>query len=125
VTTEQVVRPEPRSIAGCVPGSTKTWISDLVSAGGQLNGIWGPSANDIFVVGSPGILHYDGTSWISQPNPASGQYVLGDVWGSSSANIWVTGAALELLRYDGTSWSVVTVSGLQGFTAGDLGSPCQ
>jgi photosystem II stability/assembly factor-like uncharacterized protein len=48
------------SVASAAP---KAWVEMSSGTDKSLNGIWGTSATDIFVVGSSGtILHYGGTS---------------------------------------------------------------
>jgi hypothetical protein len=75
----------------------------------QLNGVWGTSAADVFVVGYDNtsfdgvILHYDGSSWTvtttDVPLPA-----LFGVWGSSATDVFAVGAP-PFYHYDGSSWS--------------------
>jgi hypothetical protein len=84
----------------------------------SLSGIWGSSADDIWV-GSEGtdrldevggFVHDDGTSWEQQDAPSGiGERVM---WGSSASDVWAwstvydTTMRIEILRYDGSSWSV-------------------
>jgi hypothetical protein len=69
------------------------------------SGIWASASNDVFAVGNSGLIwHYDGSAWspMTSPTPAH----LRDVWGSSGSDVFAVGDA-GILRYDGTSWSVI------------------
>lgn len=70
----------------------------VTSASFDISGIWGTAADDIFIVGEAGnIRHYNGTGWSSM---TSGTVEgLADVWGTSSTNVYATGANGVFLRY--------------------------
>ena len=69
------------------------------------SGVWATATNDVFAVGYSGqIWHYDGSAWSSMTSPTSAH--LRDVWGSSAPDVFAVGDA-GILRYDGTSWSVI------------------
>jgi hypothetical protein len=56
-----------------------------------LQGIWGSSADDIYVVGDSGtIVHYDGASWSTVATGTTEQN-LKAVWGSSGNDVWTVG----------------------------------
>ncbi len=126
VSTEQIVRVAARvsTVAACVPSPAQPWLPDAVPVTSALHGVWGPNASDIFAVGFAGrTVHYNGTAWALQPTPAGGLFTLSDVWGSSGTDVWATGAPGDtLLHYNGTSWSIVTVSGTHGSTMGVSGN---
>ena len=62
-------------------------------------GIWGASANAIWVVGTYGIYHWDGTAWsMAQMAPA-----MNTVWGASATDVWAAGGGAEP-RFIGTAW---------------------
>jgi len=66
-------------------------------------GVWGSSANDIFMVGQNGtIAHYNGTTWSDQSYATTQD--LDDVWGSSGSDVFaVTSTGTDhLYRYDGS-----------------------
>ena len=96
----------------------------------MLQGIWGPSKNDLWAVGSQGtILHFDGAGWRAA---ASGtQQTLLAIWGTAKNDVFAVGTAGLVLHYDGTSWAAVdvgagallastTLSGLCGRPGGEL-----
>jgi hypothetical protein len=71
-----------------------------------LNGIWGRSAKDVYVVGDNGVtLHYDGQTW-SAPSAVTAAHLLG-VWGSPDGNLYAVGDKGTILHYDGSGWSAV------------------
>ncbi len=83
-----------------------------------LFGIWGQSADDIWVVGGAvgnenggGIIwHYDGTQWSSvdlSVNFPAGVPTLFKIWGRAPDDIYAVGRSGTILHYDGTSWSRV------------------
>jgi hypothetical protein len=66
----------------------------------RLNGVWGSSSTDVFVVGRFGmILHYDGTSW-SAMSSGTTDSLLG-VWGSSNTDVFAVGSSGTILHYSG------------------------
>lgn len=83
-----------------------------------LRGIWGETANELFVVGDEGtILHYDNPapgieSWQQIPCELNGGMPCGRlnaVWGSSRFDVHVVGENGVTLRFDSQSWSSPTV----------------
>jgi hypothetical protein len=81
------------------------WVPIDNDAPGWLNGIWGSSAENVFVVGDYGtILHYDGHSWtLTSDNDTD--YSLDDVWGSRAQDVFVVGSYGTILHYDGQDWT--------------------
>jgi hypothetical protein len=86
--------------AGCGAPTGPEWLkADLPSSAG-LSGIFGTSANDVWIVGEAGaLLHYDGTGWtkVDSGVPAS----LSSVWASGPDDLWVAGESGALLRGNG------------------------
>jgi hypothetical protein len=76
---------------------------------GNTNSCWGPSSNDMFVVGNGGqIHHYDGTKFTDMVSGTTKR--LSSVWGTSHNDVWATGYNSStdesiLLHYDGNSWT--------------------
>ncbi len=72
-----------------------------------LQGIWGSSASDVFVVGQGGsILHYDGTAWNLMTSGTTNH--LYGIWGSSGTDVFAVGGGGTILHYDGSAWSSMT-----------------
>jgi hypothetical protein len=110
-----------------------SWSSMANAGYGHLNGVWGSSATDVYAVGSATetnldllvqqyavLAHYDGASWSSTANV--GENDLDGVWGSSPSDVFVAG--LGIWRYDGSSWSPMTLPNgwMQGWLSGVWGS---
>lgn len=78
-------------------------------AGGRLflTGVWGAAPDDVFVVGSEGlVLHFDGRAWASRSGPGSEHYEA--VWGHSG-QVFIAGMRSPqgglVRRFDGQRWS--------------------
>jgi hypothetical protein len=81
---------------------------------GSFTGIWGTSANDVWVVGGSGpgsLIHYDGTRWsdVALPNLPD-DVRLFDVWSACPSDVWVSGWSLSrakgyMFHFDGQTWS--------------------
>ena len=70
---------------------------------GDLYGIWGSAADDIWAVGAGGtILHWTKERWTSEPSPVSTD--LKSVWGSGAADIWAVGSGGTILHWNGHVW---------------------
>jgi len=75
---------------------------------GTLSAIWAAAADDVWAVGSNGLLlHYDG-AW-SVETPLGGEDIL-DVWGSGSDNVYaiideVTLGQPNTAHWDGSTWA--------------------
>lgn len=80
--------------------------------------IWGTSADNIFAVGSIGlILQYDGTSWQQVPSGTGNDLI--SLWGSGPDNIVAVGGRTNgvISVWDGSTWtstSVAPIPGLNG-----------
>jgi hypothetical protein len=78
----------------------------LPSAPSYAMGIWGASANEVFVAAgydtqTGAILHLRGGTWTVEPV----EYAMKRVWGSSAGDVWATGTGGETLYWskgDGT-----------------------
>jgi hypothetical protein len=67
--------------------------------------VWATAPNDVFAVGSGGhIWHFNGSEWLAMASPTADH--LWDLWGSSGSDVFAVGNA-GILRYDGSSWSVI------------------
>lgn len=90
----------------------------------HLYSVWGSSATDVWVVGDQGnpvtglreavILHSTdgGTTWSESTFPSTKSVSLRSVSGSSATDVYASGlggANGLILRYDGTSWSEMTI----------------
>jgi len=90
----------------------KTWGTMTIGTTNELQGIWGSSSSNIYVVGLEGVmLHYDGNAWTNLTSDTS--YALTSIWGSSAQDIFAVGHSYRgalgiILHYDGRAWSNMT-----------------
>jgi hypothetical protein len=105
------VLPTPRIVAAGKSGDMTT--------SQHLLGVWGSSASDVWVVGSPScvsrgawqsprcaddnLMHFDGSEW-SLASSGEGVDTVRDVWGSSPGDFWVSGGS----HFDGSTWVVAS-----------------
>jgi hypothetical protein len=72
--------------------------------GNWFNAVWGSGADDVYVVGQPGLIyHWDGTEWERQDSGT--ERTLTDVWGDGAGTVYVTGHGGLILRSTGGGWS--------------------
>ncbi|MCA9626107.1 MAG: hypothetical protein KC766_00515, partial [Myxococcales bacterium] len=90
---------------------------------GNMTGIYGRSARDLWVVGQTGLLaHFDGATWTRVDSGAG--IIFEDVWGTSEDDLWA-GAQGSLHHYDGSAWTFEptypsSVYGLWGTSRSDV-----
>ncbi len=85
----------------------------IESTGGTIFSLWGSSSSNIFAVGGGGqIRRFNGTSWTNMSSPTTRQ--LARVSGSGPNDVWAVGDSV-VLHYDGSSWSNVTLNGLNNY----------
>ncbi|MBF0450662.1 MAG: hypothetical protein HQK75_08175, partial [Candidatus Magnetomorum sp.] len=80
--------------------------------------IWGTSADNIFVVGSPAsIVHFDGYHWQPMSLPANlpDNCELFDIYGTDDKNIIAVGSHTSILTYDGSQWQSLTLNEYDGY----------
>jgi hypothetical protein len=83
-----------------------TWISMNSGTTNDLNGVWGVTSADAFVVGKSGTIgRFDGTKWSLMASGISND--LNCVWGSSSNNVFTAGKSGTTGFFDGTKWSLM------------------
>jgi hypothetical protein len=71
--------------------------------------VWGSSANDVWAVGSAGLIYHkvNGGAWTQVTSPTNlGLYAL---WGAAANDIWAVGNSATVIHYDGSQWSTVSV----------------
>jgi hypothetical protein len=95
------------------------WRRPLHGVLGDLNGVWGSSADHVFAVGPKGrILHKGGFGWGQQPTTT--QHDLNAVWGGAPDSVWAVGAGGTLLYFDGISWAKDTTIANVGWDFHDV-----
>lgn len=81
----------------------------------MLYGVWAAGPNEAFAVGGRGtIRHFVGGDVRDGVTDAPVTEDLRAVWGTSSADVWAVGDDACVLHFDGTRWSRVAVTGLDG-----------
>jgi hypothetical protein len=64
--------------------------------------VWGPSANEIYVASTSGILTFNGTTWSTMAGFTETPRA---IRGASGSDIWVSTLAGPLMHYNGTTWT--------------------
>ncbi|MBN1670081.1 MAG: VCBS repeat-containing protein [Kiritimatiellae bacterium] len=89
-----------------------SWTSLLSVPDCTLDGVWGTSSTDVYVVGrsSSGmpwtqfIMHYDGSEWTYQQWTVERiSQVFRDIWGTGPSDVYAVGR--ESMYFDGQSWT--------------------
>lgn len=96
------------------------WTQLEIGTDATLRGIWGSTADDIYVIGhmgsdGPTLMHYDGATWESHGDRIPGLIDLEGIWGSGPTDIFVVGVVAgsgddrgRVLHFDGRAWSIVS-----------------
>jgi hypothetical protein len=77
--------------------------------------VWGTSADNVYAVGSRGLLlHWDGSGWHQELAGTTEDLI--SLWGTGPDDIAITGGRANgvLVRWDGQSWTSETLVGLPG-----------
>jgi hypothetical protein len=88
------------------------------SNGYAYRGVWGSSAQDVYVVGNGHsiagvgnpllIRHYDGTAWTDLSGTVDPSHAMGPlnaVWGSDATHVWAVGENGNVIFWNGTLWA--------------------
>jgi hypothetical protein len=73
--------------------------SHPVPTGDGLSSVYGSGPDDVWIVGTRSVIHWDGIAW----QTSSLESNVNAVWSSSGADAWAVGDAIW--RWDGRSWS--------------------
>jgi hypothetical protein len=106
------------------------WIKETSGTNYSLRSVWGSGPGNVFVATSPVpcmgelnapcpdqpalVLHYDGTRWTTMPLGADHNVGLTDIWGSGPGDVWAVGSQRKVYRYDGSSWTRMSLPGQIG-----------
>lgn len=83
------------------------WNTVDLPAAPSLSAIWGSSADDVWVVGTPDyVMHFDGQGWSRWLLPVTAPVSLSAVSGTGPTDVWVAGAGVY--HFDGSTWSAST-----------------
>jgi hypothetical protein len=87
-------------------GGDVVWTQVDSKSTTRLRGLWGSSANDVWVVGDNGtIRHFDANATEAEIVESKTRSNFNAVWGSGPNDIWVIGDKGTILHFDGNSWS--------------------
>lgn len=87
-----------------VTDTRQAWTTQSTPDNQGNRGLWGSAANNVYAANHTGMLRWNGTSWSHVD--AVRWRTLHDVWGSSAASVWGVGDRGELVRWDGTAWTL-------------------
>jgi hypothetical protein len=95
--------------AGFILSSNGAGVTEMATPpGGDLRGIWGSGASNVFAVGDGGrVLRYDGASWKATSSPTKEQ--LNAVWGRAANDIVAVGNQGTVIHHDGKTWDMAPV----------------
>jgi len=76
--------------------------------------VWGTAENNIWVIGTGDILHYDGSDWTRTDSPTTSRLLT--LRGRGPDDIYAVGgvSAAVVVHYDGTVWSEIEVEPVGG-----------
>lgn len=101
-----------------VTDTRRAWNTQTTPDDQGNRGMWGSAANNVYAANHTGMLRWNGSSW---SHVAAVRWrTLYDVWGSGASNVWGVGDKGELVRWNGTAWTLSRYDGTS-VAAKDLG----
>jgi len=91
---------------------------------GAFTGLWAFPGSDVFAVGDSTIVHFDGTTWTTQPSGTAANLMA--LWGAAPNRVFAVGTGGTILTYDGAVWHsqasgvTETLNGVWGTSATDV-----
>jgi len=91
-------------------GGSSWWHDKSPVTTGELFGIWGSAADDIYAVGTGGtILHSTRRGeWTVLDSPTT--QTLYAIWGAAPDDVFAVGAAGTVVHFDGSTWAASTIA---------------
>lgn len=132
--TPMAVSPTPNLRAVWATSATDIWAAGdmgnvLHSTGGafssvtpgpattaSIGGIFGSNSGDFWVTADTSLFRYQAGSW-SQSTPSPAVSGLRGLWGTSGTDLYATGSAGTLLRFNSISWTPVDTGAASDLTA--------
>lgn len=87
--------------APCTPGAGNFCLEPTPTVIGDLNGIWGPSDDQLWVVGNLGVWTYRSGVWKKESPPGPFEAV----HGVNTTAVWIAGSNGSTWFWNGTSWA--------------------
>lgn len=82
------------------------WTGSL-SGATFASSIWGASPDDVYVLGTFDLVHWDGGAWTAVDLGPGGGGGDGQVWGTGPSDVWVLTGSSDLHHYDGAAWQLI------------------
>lgn len=108
-----------------VTDTRRPWTTHTTPDDQGNRGLWGSAANNVYAANHTGMLRWNGSTW---SHVAAVRWrTLHDVWGSSAGNVWGVGDKGELVRWDGTAWTLHRYDGtsVSARGLGDFDTPAR
>jgi hypothetical protein len=97
-------------------GGAFSQITPSPATSATIGGVWGSAPGDLWITADTTLYHYQAGTFtqVNPPSPVSG---LRGIFGNNASDIYATGTAGVLLRYNGVSWSRVPTGAATDLTA--------
>lgn len=92
-----------------ITDTRQSWTTHTTPDNQGNRGIWGTAANNVYAANHTGMLRYNGSAWSHVTDLR--WRTLHDVWGSGASNVWGVGDKGELVRWNGSAWSLQRFDG--------------
>jgi hypothetical protein len=95
-----------RTFANCTRWSGWT-VAEIPEVASDLRSVWGSGPNDVYAVGGPTVLHWNGTEWSATTRAIAGNPDLNllAVWGSGPADVYAGGGS-RMFHWNGQRWDM-------------------
>jgi hypothetical protein len=109
----------PTAIGTCASGACTMCVPEYVECrypewkrmqsptSNVLQCLWVVSDSDVYAAGQSSVLHYDGTSWVAMPYPATG-FAITAIWASAAGDVVAVTQDGDIFRWTTDSWSSIT-----------------
>ena len=95
----------------------QTWTAEPSPVTTSLLRVWGSGPNDVWAVGSNGVILHRTTGNFVQVPSGTTEFLL-DIDGSDATHVWVLGSERTILRWNGQSWNATNTGALGGSDTG-------
>jgi hypothetical protein len=94
-------------------GTAWTETDGIVLDGGSeplfATSVFAIDTDDVWIAGFSGVAHWDGTAWSAVRIPGTTGESFGQVWASSSSDLWVTmPSTAQIANWNGATWTFFT-----------------
>jgi hypothetical protein len=102
-----------RGVVGCTESCKRTFanctkfsgwsVPEIPALASDLRAVWGSGPNDVYAVGGPTVLHWNGTEWSATTRAIAGNPNLLSVWGSGPSDVFAGGGS-TMFHWNGQGW---------------------